>query len=124
VRASRSPIAVAPWRSSCRCREADRCFTSAPSAISLWLWLARSCPWGAEAVRRGLDVLTGIDVIRINDRVLDAAGSLQPAELCSLDAIHLATAQLLGADLARIITYDEGMADAAASLGRSVVAPG
>jgi predicted nucleic acid-binding protein len=81
-------------------------------------------PLGAEAVRRGLDVLTCIDVIRINDRVLDAAGSLQPAELCSLDAIHLATAQLLGADLARIITYDEGMADAAASLGWSVVAPG
>jgi predicted nucleic acid-binding protein len=81
-------------------------------------------PLGAEAVRRGLDVLTRIDVIRINDRVLDAAGALPPAELRSLDAIHLATAQLLGSDLARIVTYDERMAEAAAGLGRTVVAPG
>lgn len=81
-------------------------------------------PLGDEAVRRGVDVLTRIDIIRINDRVLDAAGAMLPTELRSLDAIHLATAQLLGADLARIVTYDERMADAAASLGRQVVAPG
>ena len=30
-----------------------------------------------------------------------------PIELRSLDAIHLATAQQLGADLARIVTYDQ-----------------
>jgi uncharacterized protein len=80
-------------------------------------------PLGADAVHRGLDVLTRIDIIRINDRVLDAAGAMLPAELRSLDAIHLATAQLLGADLARIVTYDERMADAAADLRLTVVAP-
>jgi predicted nucleic acid-binding protein len=46
-----------------------------------------------------------------------------PLELRSLDAIHLATAQELGADLARVCTYDERMADAASALGLTVVAP-
>ena len=78
---------------------------------------------GPEAVRRGLDVLSRIDVVRINDRVLDAAGALLPPELRSLDAIHLATAQLLGDDLARIVTYDERMAEAASAQGRPVASP-
>jgi len=80
-------------------------------------------PLGAEAVRRGLDVLSRIDVVRINDRVLDAAGALLPPELRSLDAIHLATAQLLGDDLACIVTYDERMAEAASAQGRPVASP-
>jgi hypothetical protein len=33
------------------------------------------------------------------DRVLDAAGLLAPADLRSLDAIHLASAEQLGTDL-------------------------
>lgn len=80
-------------------------------------------PLGAEAVRRGLDVLSRLDVVRVNDRVLDAAGALQPPEIRSLDAIHLATAQLLGEDLSRVVTYDDRMAQAAAALGRQVVSP-
>src|SRR5438552_10272743 len=47
-------------------------------------------PLGAEAVRRGRDVLSCIDLFRINDRVLNTAGALVPPELRSLDAIHLA----------------------------------
>jgi predicted nucleic acid-binding protein len=46
-----------------------------------------------------------------------------PVELRSLDAIHLATAQQLGADLARIITYDDRMAMAATQLGLTVTRP-
>lgn len=80
-------------------------------------------PLGAEAVRRGTDILTRVDLIRINDRVLDIAGTLLPPELRSLDAIHLATAHLLGPDLARLVTYDERMADAAADLGHLVARP-
>lgn len=44
-------------------------------------------------------------------------------ELHSLDAIHLATAQQLGAELARSVTYDERMADSAAALGWTVAEP-
>lgn len=80
-------------------------------------------PLGAEAVRRGVDVLARVDLVRVSDRLLDAAAWLQPAALRSLDAIHLATAQQLGADLARIVTYDERMSAGAQALGWTVVAP-
>jgi len=80
-------------------------------------------PFGEDAVARGADVLQRLDVVRINDRVLRAAGALLPLELRSLDAIHLATATQLGDDLTRICTYDERMAAAAADLGLTVVAP-
>lgn len=80
-------------------------------------------PFGADAVARGDDVLRRLDVIRINDRVLRAAGALLPLELRSLDAIHLATAMEIGVDLSRVCTYDERMAAAAVDLGLTVVAP-
>ena len=80
-------------------------------------------PLGPEAVRRGQEVLSHIDLVRINDRVLSAAGAMLPEELRSLDAIHLATAAQLGTDLSRIVTYDERMADAARTLGWTVSSP-
>jgi predicted nucleic acid-binding protein len=80
-------------------------------------------PLGPQAIRRGHDVLARVDLVRVNDRVLDAAGALPPVELRSLDAIHLATAQQLGADLARIVTYDDRMATAAGQLGLTVARP-
>jgi predicted nucleic acid-binding protein len=80
-------------------------------------------PAGAIAMARGREVLRRLDLIRINDRVLDMAGTLEPAQVRSLDAIHLATAQLLGEDLSQIITYDDRMADAARSLGLNTTLP-
>ncbi len=78
---------------------------------------------GPEAIRRGQDVLARVAFVRVNDRVLNAAGAMLPVDLRSLDAIHLATAQQLGADLAGIVTYDERMAAAAKALGWAVAAP-
>jgi predicted nucleic acid-binding protein len=78
---------------------------------------------GPDAVRRGHDVLARIDLVRINDSVLDAAGAMLPVELRSLDALHLATAEQLGTDLARIVTYDDRMAAAANHLGLTVTRP-
>lgn len=80
-------------------------------------------PLGPTAVRRGMDVLARVDLVRINDRILVAAGALVPAEIRSLDAIHLATAQQLGVEVARIVTYDERMAAAARASGWVVAAP-
>jgi predicted nucleic acid-binding protein len=80
-------------------------------------------PFGAAAVAHGADVLDRLDVVRISDRILRAAGSLLPTELRSLDAIHLATAAALGADLARLCTYDERIANAAGVLRMRVIAP-
>jgi predicted nucleic acid-binding protein len=80
-------------------------------------------PFGPDAVRRGREVLARIDLLRINDRVLDAAGLLAPADLRSLDAIHLASAEQLGSDLRGFVTYDERLATAAAGRGFTVTQP-
>jgi predicted nucleic acid-binding protein len=40
-----------------------------------------------------------------------------------VDAIHLATARLLGDDLGIVVTYDERMAAAAEELGVRVASP-
>lgn len=69
------------------------------------------------------EVLARCDLVRVNDRVLTTAGDLLPVELRSLDAIHLATAACLGADLGALVAYDDRMAVAARALGYRVSAP-
>jgi uncharacterized protein len=80
-------------------------------------------PSGPEAVARGEEALRRIQLLRINDRVLAEAGRMEPADLRSLDAIHLASARQLGSAVRRIMTYDERMSDAARALGWSVASP-
>jgi len=80
-------------------------------------------PLGSVAARRGGEVLSRLDLVRLSDRVLEAAARLAPPELRSLDAIHLATAQQLGAGLGRVVTYDDRMAAAAQAMGWTVAAP-
>ena len=80
-------------------------------------------PAGAAAVARGKNVLRSIQLLRINDRVLTDAGAMEPPELRSLDAIHLASVRQLGPSVREIVTYDERMADAATADGWSVSSP-
>jgi predicted nucleic acid-binding protein len=80
-------------------------------------------PFGSEAVQRGRDVLARVDLLRVSNRVLDSAGMLAAPDLRSLDAIHLASAEQLGSDLAGLVTYDERLARAAVSRGLRVVRP-
>ena len=80
-------------------------------------------PAGDDAVAAGRKVLTRLDLVRINNHVLDSAAALRPAQIRSLDAIHLATAALLGEDMGTLVTYDERMADAAQQTGHRVVMP-
>ncbi len=79
---------------------------------------------GDEGIARARQVLASVELIRVNDRVLNAAGILRPPEVRSLDAIHLATAQELGPDLGVVVTYDDRMRTAAHSLGLRTHAPG
>ena len=78
---------------------------------------------GEAGMARARDVLARLDLLRVNDRVLEAAGALLPAELRSLDAIHLATARQLGSDLGHVVTYDDRMLDAARVLRLTTAAP-
>ena len=65
----------------------------------------------------------GFDLVRVNDRLLRRAGTLIRPEVRSLDAIHLATAAELMADLRELVTYDVRMADAARAIGFKVSSP-
>lgn len=80
-------------------------------------------PLGPEAVARGEEVLRRVQILRVNDRVLAAAGRMMPPELRSLDAVHLASARELGRSLRCIVTYDARMADAASAIGCTVAGP-
>lgn len=93
------------------------------SALARTEVLRALLPAGDEALSRGRAVLQRIDLVRVNDRILNAAGVLRPPELRSLDAIHLATAQELGDELRAIVTYDDRMATAAKQLGHTIVQP-
>jgi predicted nucleic acid-binding protein len=70
------------------------------------------------------EVVARFDLVRINERVLATAASLLPPEIRSLDAIHLASASILGPSLRVVVTYDERMSAAARGLGWKVHAPG
>jgi uncharacterized protein len=80
-------------------------------------------PAGADVVARGEEALRRVQLLRLNDRVLREAGRMQPVELRSLDAIHLASAREMGRSMRQIVTYDERMAAAAQASGFSVASP-
>lgn len=80
-------------------------------------------PAGPKVVRRAIEVLARIDLVRIGTPILETAGALEPLELRSLDALHLATALHLGEDLARFVVYDERLREAARAAGLPVVSP-
>lgn len=87
-----------------------------PESAALRTYLRRKNPLVSSALVR-------IDLIRINDRVLNAAGALLPPELRSFDAIHIASAQLLAGDLGQLVTYDDRMPATARDLAITTASP-
>lgn len=82
-------------------------------------------PGGAAAVAQARRQLGRLHQVSLHATLLDAAASLVSDTLVrTLDAIHLASAQLLGADLRAVVTYDDRMVTAAADLGLPADAPG
>ena len=61
--------------------------------------------------------------VKLTDAVRDAAANV-PGNVRSLDAIHVASAGLLGSELVALVTYDQRMADAARGAGLPVAMPG
>lgn len=78
--------------------------------------------FGPGALAKARSVLRRVDTIRLDDDLLDAAALIAPAVVRSLDAIHLATAQL-ARELEAVVTYDSRMRTAAQRIGLIVVAP-
>lgn len=78
---------------------------------------------GPAALTRAGRLLQRLSLVRIDDALLEAAASLDPDILRSLDAIHLAAAQVFGAELTAVVTYDGRMTAAASLLELPVEAP-
>ena len=70
-----------------------------------------------------LTLLDRIAIIQLDASVFEKAGYLGPPSLRSLDALHLAAAQELGADLLGVVAYDERLLAAASEAGLETVAP-
>lgn len=69
------------------------------------------------------DLLLAFHYVSIDDEVVDAAMNEPDRKLRSLDAIHLATARVLGPDLDGFATYDDRLASAVRDAGIPVVEP-
>jgi len=78
---------------------------------------------GREPRPRVEELLGEIDLIELGDRVVSRAVRLDPPELRSLDAIHLATALSIADDLDGFVTYDRQLGRAASAAGLSVASP-
>ena len=95
-------------------------FTSSISAVEV----TRVAQRVAAPARPGpAGVLRRVSLVACDEQVLTRAGTVPPAMLRSLDAIHLATALLLAPEVELFVAYDARLADAARSAGLDVVAP-
>ncbi|MGH7610958.1 MAG: type II toxin-antitoxin system VapC family toxin [Candidatus Dormibacteria bacterium] len=105
-----------------RRHRADQLVTSALARVEVVRVVLAGGPAALAQARRQLSRL---DQVLLSTEVLDRAATLAPnLQLRSLDAIHLAAAQVVGADLRAVVTYDRRMADAAQDLGLAVEWPG
>lgn len=113
-------------------REAEH--ESLLTALSQWDGYVSSALLGVEAIRacgryegkyavEARAFLEGVALLPLDDAVLDGASSIHPAELRSLDALHLATALSIKDEIGAFFTYDDRLADAAAAHGLAVVQP-
>ncbi len=79
---------------------------------------------GAAAVAQARRQLGRVHQIILDPTLLDSAAAIAPGTLLrSLDAIHLASALLIGADLRAIVTYDQRMVEEATAMGLPIDAP-
>ncbi len=98
----------------------DTRFTSALTRTELIRAASRHGPAAEIAYARRL--LSRLAIVALTTRLLDMAAVLPPAELRTLDAIHLAAAQT-APDLRALVTYDARMAWAATQAGVVVAQP-
>lgn len=74
-------------------------------------------------VARAKRLLRSVHMIGADETLLERAGDLDPADLRSLDAIHLAAALEVGPDLGIVYAYDTRLRRAAGAYGLDVAAP-
>ncbi len=104
-----------------RRHRADDRVTSALARVEVVRAVAPTGPTAVALARRQLGRL---HQIALDAELLDRAATLAPVALLrSLDAVHLAAAELIGTELRAVVTYDRRMQDGAVALGLPVDAP-
>jgi predicted nucleic acid-binding protein len=68
-------------------------------------------------------VLQRVSLVELDEGVRELAGGVEPVELRTLDALHLASAVSLEDDLGAFVCYDIRLAQAAALEGIRVLTP-
>lgn len=76
-----------------------------------------------EALFQARTLLDGVALMSVTPDVCERAAELDPSILRSLDALHLASALMLGDSLEGVVTYDTRLAAACAVVGVPVIAP-
>jgi len=75
-------------------------------------------------LREAAAMLAGLDLIPLSSAVLDQAADVGETMLHSLDAIHLASALSIQAELSAFVAYDHRLAEAASTAGLNLSVPG
>ncbi len=76
-----------------------------------------------EALFQARTLLDGVALMSVTPDVCERAAELDPSILRSFDALHLASALMLGDSLEGVVTYDTRLATACAVVGVPVIAP-
>ena len=92
--------------------------TSRVAVVEVSKAVARSNPTADPSKIHSLVTLLELDA-----DIATLAGTTGGAGLRALDAIHVATALLIGAEFGTFITYDRRQAEAASAAGLHVIAP-
>lgn len=86
--------------------------------------LVRACARVGVAARRVAErVIASLDLLAVDDAILDAAARLKPLELRTLDAVHVASAQTLGAALGGLVAYDTRLLEGARAAKLPAIVP-
>jgi predicted nucleic acid-binding protein len=101
--------------------------TSVVAEVELPRAVARAREERPDAVIDGSVVLQGVlasaAIIPLDAEIVAMARSVQPVQVGALDAIHIASALSLGAQLAGVATYDKRMRGALDRKSIRVIAP-
>ena len=98
----------------------DRHVSSALARVEV----VRACARVDVRARRTAEQAVGaLDLIAVDDDVLREAARLDPVELRSLDAIHVASALVIGEAVGVAFVYDERLAQAMVAAGIPTAAP-
>ena len=99
------------------------CVTSELAHVEV-IRAARRAAADPAVEQRAERVMASFEILKITSEILARAARLEPRTLRSLDAVHLASALTLGADLAAMIVYDAALGTVATSCGVNVMTPG